>query len=173
MNTHIFIGIDAKISEPTQRALRQAVDSFGQTCRFTLCTVIPLPYNPMPTLMKLQGLGLSCTKEATPEQIESAEDTLQRAESFLQHHYPSLSLSDLNCIHPMGEVSIELARVAEVHALDCLVLGSCGRAFSQRLRRVCASSISREVTRCNRCPSSYDREEMSRWAGGMSWYDCV
>lgn len=60
MEKHILCGVDADFSPPTQWALRVVNQLFEQDSgdlHLLLLTVIPLPYDPSPSLMKARGMG--------------------------------------------------------------------------------------------------------------------
>ena len=155
MDTHILLGVDVDFSLPTHYALRVAGELFKQTTdglHFLLLTVIPLPYDPSPTMMRAQGRGQLRPQTSTREQREHAQEVLCWASAFLQRYRPDLAPQSIELLQRFGEPANEVVKVAREQKTDCIVLGSRGNSSIQNLRRLFAGSTSREIMRLAPCP---------------------
>jgi hypothetical protein len=96
MDTCIVLGVDAECSLSAQHALQTASDLFGQaTCglHIILLTVIALPYDPSPGLMKSRGIGQVSPRSPTCQQRRQANEALASAAALLQRHSCSGTVS--------------------------------------------------------------------------------
>jgi nucleotide-binding universal stress UspA family protein len=155
MDKHLLLGVDGGFSTPTQWALRVVNQLFEQSSgelHLLLLTVIPVPYDPSPALMKARGIGQLRPLSATHEQRAQAQDVLCRARALLQRSCPDLVPSCIELVQRFGEPSHEVIKVAREQQTDCIVLGSRGNSSIQNLRRLCTGSTSREIMRLAPCP---------------------
>lgn len=155
MEKHLLLGVDEDFSPSTQWALRSVSQLFEQSSgelHLLLLTVIPLPYDPSPSLMKAQGRGQLCPLSATYEQSAQAQDVLCRARALLQWSCPDLASSRIELLQRFGEPSNEVIKVAREQQTDCIVLGSRGNSPLQNLRRLVAGSTSHEIMSRAPCP---------------------
>jgi nucleotide-binding universal stress UspA family protein len=155
MDQHILLGVDVDFSPPTQCALRVVNQLFEQNTRelhILLLTVIPLPYDPSPSLMKARGIGQTRPQAPTREQCLQAQDVLGRASAFLHLYHPDLAPQRIELVQRFGEPADEVVKVAREHEVDCIVIGSRGNSSTQNLRRLFARSTSREIMRLAPCP---------------------
>src|ERR1700680_4371243 len=97
MDKCIILAVDAEFSLQAQHALRTAGDLFARGAwglHFILLTVIPLPYDPSPTLMKSRGIGQFRPHSPTCQQQRQASEVLSSAGALLQRH--SFALAPLH-----------------------------------------------------------------------------
>ena len=112
-------------SPPTQGALRVVNQLFEQSAgglHLLLLTVIPLPHDPSPTLMKVRGIGQLRPLTATREQPEQAQDVLYRASALLQRYCPDLAPQCIELVQRFGEPAQEVVKMARQQKTDCIVL---------------------------------------------------
>ena len=155
MEKHILLGVDGDFSPTTRWALRIVNQLFEQNSgerHILLLTVIPLPYDPSPTLMKARGIGQLRPQTSTPEQREQAQDVLYRARALLHRSCPDLASSCIELVQRFGEPANEVIKVAREQKTDCIVLGSRGNSSIQNLRRLFAGSTSHEIMSRAPCP---------------------
>lgn len=153
MGQRILLGVDEGFSPPAQYALRVVGELFEQaTPHFILLTVISIPYDPSPALMKAWGMGQLRLPAATGEQREQAQATLRRASALLQGYRSDLAPPRIDLVQRFGEPAGEVIKAAREHRADCIVLGHRGNSTIQNLRRICAGSISRDIMRLAPCP---------------------
>lgn len=154
MDKHILIGVDADFSPPTQWALRVVNQLFEQDSgdlHLLLLTVIPLPYDPSPSLMKARGMGQLRPQTPTHQQSEHAQDVLCRARALLQRSCSDL-VACIELVQCFGEPAIEVIKVAREQKTDWIVLGSRRNSPLQNLRRLVAGSTSQEIMSRAPCP---------------------
>lgn len=155
MDKCIVLGVDAEFSLQTQHALRTASDLFGPSAwglHFILLTVIPLPYDPSPTLMKARGIGQFRPHSPTCQQRRQALEVLSLAEALLQRHSVALAPQHVELVQRFGDPADEVVKVARERWAACIVLGSRGDSSMHRLRRVFAGSVSCDIMRLAPCP---------------------
>lgn len=155
MDNHLLLAVDRDFSPPTQWALRVVNQLFEQNSgelHLLLLTVIPVPYDPSPTLMKAQGRGQLRPRSATHEQRAQAQDVLCRARALLQLSCPDLAPSRIELVQRFGEPANEVIKVAREQQTDYIVLGSRGNSPLQNLRRLLAGSTSHEIVSRAPCP---------------------
>ncbi len=155
MDKHILFGVDGDFSPPTQWALRVINQLFEQDSgelHILLLTVIPLPYDPSPTLMKARGIGQLRPQTSTHEQREQAQDVLCRARALLQRSCPDLAPSCIELVQRFGEPANEVVKVAREQKTDWIVLGSRGNSSLQNFRRLFGGSTSHEIMSRAPCP---------------------
>jgi nucleotide-binding universal stress UspA family protein len=155
MDTCIVLGVDVGFSPQTQHALRTASDLFGQGAwglHFILLTVIALPYDPSPTLMKARGIGQFRPHSPTCQQRRQAAEVLSSAGALLQRHSFALAPLHVELVQRFGDPAEEVVKVARERWADCIVLGSRGNSSMHLLHRVFAGSISCDIMRQAPCP---------------------
>jgi nucleotide-binding universal stress UspA family protein len=155
MDKCIILGVDAEFSQQTQDALRTAGDLFGQAAlglHFILLTVIPLPYDPSPALMKARGIGQFRPPSPTCQQHRQATEVLSLAGDLLQRHSFALAPLHVELVQRFGDPADEIVKVARQRWADYVVLGSRGNSSMHQLRRVFAGSISCDIMRMAPCP---------------------
>ena len=155
MEKHLLLGVDEDFSPSTQWALRTVSQLFEQSrgeLHLLLLTVIPLPYDPTPTLMKARGIGQIRPLAPTRKQYLQAQEVLGRASAFLHLYSPELDPRLIELMQRFGEPAHEVLKAAREQETDCIVLGSRGNSSIQNLRRLFAGSTSSEIMRLAPCP---------------------
>lgn len=151
MNKRILIGVDTAFSVHTQHALCTAAELFEQS-DFVLLTVIPLPYDPTPLLMRSYGVEQVRPKEATRQQREQAEGVLARAAALIQQSDQALTMTYIERMWRFGVPAEEVVKVAREQHVESIILGKQGDSFLHGIRRIVSGSITREVLRSAPCP---------------------
>ncbi len=155
MDTCILLGVDEDFSLQTQNALQTASDLFAQAgtgLHIILLTVIPLPYDPSPALMKSLGRGQLHPQAPTPAQRADAQKVLAMAGDLLRRHSCGLAPQHIEPVLRFGNPADEVVRLARERWPDCVVLGSRGNSAIHNLRRLIAGSISGDIVRLAPCP---------------------
>ena len=151
MNKHILLGIDLNLSSRTQRALRLAsgiLARSSQDLSLVLLHVIPVLLDSTPTWGKTIGFYSSFT--ATLQERQQAERALQRARLALEEC--GIASQRIALLQRVGTPADEIVKVARELEVDCVMIGSHGNTFAQKLRRVVMGSTSRRVVRLAPCP---------------------
>ena len=115
MDQHMLLGVDEDFSAPTQYALRVVTQLFEQNSgglHLLVLTVIPLPYDPSPSLMKARGIGQMRPLAPTHEQCLQAQNVLSRASTLLHLYRPDLDPRRIELMQRFGEPAIEVINVA-------------------------------------------------------------
>ncbi len=152
MNKRILLGIDINLSPPTQHALRLAsgiLEHSSQDLSLVLLHVIPNCYDTTPTWGKTIGFYSSFT--ATLQERLQAELALQRARLVLEEC--GIASERIELLQREGIPADEIVKVARELQVDCVVMGSHGDSFAQKLRRVVMGSTSRRVVQFAPCPT--------------------
>jgi nucleotide-binding universal stress UspA family protein len=155
MDKCIILAVDGEFSRQTQHALRTAGDLFAQAAlglHFILLTVIPLPYDPSPALMKSRGIGQCHPPSPTSQQRRQATEVLSLAGALLQRQGFALALLHVELVQRFGDPADEIVKVARQRWADYVVLGRRGNSSMHQLRRVFVGSISSDVMRTAPCP---------------------
>jgi nucleotide-binding universal stress UspA family protein len=172
MDKCIVLGVDGDFSLPTQYALRTASDLFEQAAlglHFILLTVIPLPYDPSPTLMKCRGIGQLRPLSPTSEQQGRALEVLGMASALLQRRCSGLGPLHIETVQRFGDPAEEMVRLARERWADCIVLGGGGNSARHTLRRVFGGSTSGDIVRLAPCPVIIVTPPRLRAQGTAPW----
>ncbi len=151
MNTRVLLAVYETNAPTTQHLLRIVSEFLGQFSSHLslfLLTVIPVPYVASPPLRSVRGSMRLLPP--TIGQREQAERTLRMAQKALQQK--GFTPEDLKVLLRVGVPADEIAKVAEELQVDCIVIGSRGNAFGQRVRRLFVGSTSRRVLSIAPCP---------------------
>jgi len=164
----LLVGIDAPLTAATRHALDTAGEFFAPYSvhvGFLLLTVIPVPYGggrytpPVPL-------------PPTSAQRKQAMKALQLASASLQEH--GITRSHIETLIRVGSPAEELVSVVSQQRIDCLIVGSRGHAFGQRLRRVFMGSTSQCVLRQASCPVLVVTEPRSAHPRDLvAWYEAA
>ncbi len=151
MNTRFLLGIHETDSPTTQHLLRivsEFIEQFSTHLSIFLLTVIPAPYGASLPLRSMRGSIRPLPP--TIEQREEAERTLRKAQTTLLQR--GIAPEDLKILVRVGVPADEMVKAAGELHVDCIVIGSRGNAFGQKVRRMLVGSTSRRVLRHAPCP---------------------
>lgn len=171
MDRRLLLGIDLQGSPATQHALCAAgelLELYSPQLGLVLLAVIPVPYIPS---------RCPWSWEATPhplpptcEQRRAAEQAVCNARAALLEQ--GIAPERIEALIRVGIPADELVRAAQELQVDCILIGSRGYSFWQRVRRAFTGSTSHRVLRLASCPVMIVTHPGPQRRGNLvAWYE--
>jgi nucleotide-binding universal stress UspA family protein len=171
MDRRLLLGIDLQFSPSTQHALCEAFELLELCSPYLslmLLTVIPVPYVASSCSGSLKGSLRPLPP--TIEQRTAAVRALRKARIVLQQW--GIAPERIEALIRVGIPADELVRVAKELQVDCLLIGSRGNSFGQRVRRMLTGSTTRRVLRLASCPVMIVAHPRPQRQGNLvAWYE--
>lgn len=150
MKRRILLGVDTNLSQPTQQALATVGDFFERATPpvyLILLHVIPLSQI---TPLHPGFYGQVVPVSASNWQYKQADEVLAKARRLLQQR--GWACEYIEEVVRVGVPAEEILKVARERRVNCIIIGSRGGAWKQRLRRFFIGSLSRRVLQLAPCP---------------------